>query len=143
MKIFIDTNILLDVLIRREGFYENSAIVWSMVEKDLVKGYISAISVNNVYYIIKKQKGTSEAEKLVDKILKDFKIIPLTFEILKLARTIKEKDFEDIIQYFSALQTGCDFIVTRNKKDFLKKKIEVVEPGEFIEKFDDMQGRIE
>lgn len=143
MKIFIDTNILLDVLTGREPFYKNSAIIWSMVEKDLVKGYISAISVNNVYYIVKKQKGKNEAEKLVDKILKDFKIIPLTYEILKFARTMKGKDFEDIIQYFSALQTGCEFIITRNKKDFPKKKLEVVEPGEFIEKFDDMQERIE
>jgi predicted nucleic acid-binding protein len=107
MKIFIDTNILFDVLTEREPFYENSAIIWSMVEKDIVKGYIFAISVNNIYYIIKKQKGTREAEKLIDKILKDFKVISLTFEILKLARTINEKDFEDIIQYFSALQTGC------------------------------------
>lgn len=139
MKIFIDTNILLDVLTGREPFYENSAIIWSMVEKDLIKGYISAISVNNIYYIVKKQLGKSEAEKLIDKILKDFKVTSLTFEILKLARTMKEKDFEDVIQYFSALQTGCDFIVTRNKKDFPQKEIEIIEPGEFIEKFDEMQ----
>jgi predicted nucleic acid-binding protein len=141
MKAFIDTNILLDVLTGREPFYENSAIIWSLVEKELVKGHISAISVNNVYYIVKKQKGQSEAEKVVDKILKDFKVIPLTYEILKLARTIKEKDFEDIIQYFSALQTGCDFIITRNKKDFPKKRLEIVDPVEFIEKFDEMQAK--
>lgn len=114
MKIFIDTNTLLDVLTGREPFYENSAIIWSMVEKGLLKGYISAISVNNIYYIVKKQIGKSEAEKLVDKILKDFKVISLTFEILKLARTMKEKDFP-------------------------QKKLEIVEPGEFIEKFDEMQ----
>jgi predicted nucleic acid-binding protein len=56
MKIFIDTNVLLDVLIEREPFYKDSAVVWTMVEKNLVKGYISAISVNNIYYISKKMK---------------------------------------------------------------------------------------
>lgn len=143
MKIFIDTNILLDVLTGREPFYKNSAIIWSMVEKEIVKGYISAISVNNVYYIVKKLKGRIEAEKVVDKILKDFKVISLTYEILKLARTMKERDFEDIIQYFSALQVGCDFIITRNKKDFPRKEIEIVDPGEFIEKFDEILGETE
>jgi predicted nucleic acid-binding protein len=79
MKIFIDTNVLLDVLIEREPFYKDSAVVWTMVEKNLVKGYISAISVNNIYYISKKMKGKSEAEQLIDKVLKDFKIISLTY----------------------------------------------------------------
>lgn len=138
MKIFVDTNVLLDVLIEREPFYKDSAVVWTMVEKKLVKGYISAISVNNIYYISKKMKGKSEAEQLMDKVLKDFKIISLTYEIIKLSRTISGKDFEDVIQYFSALQKGCDFIVTRNKKDFPQKEIEVLEPAEFIKKFDNM-----
>lgn len=139
MKVFLDTNVLIDVLTKREPFYSNSAKIWTMVEKNLVKGYISAISVNNIYYIIKKLKGKNEAEQIVDKIIKDFKIISLTYEILKLSRTINKKDFEDIIQYFSALQKGCEFIITRDIKDFPKKEIKVIEPSEFIEKFENIQ----
>jgi len=122
MKIFIDTNILLDVLTAREPFYENSAVIWSLAEKRQAKGYISAISVNNIYYITKKMIGMDEAESIVDKVLNDFTVLPLTFEVLKLARTISKKDFEDIIQYFSAIQIGCDYIVTRNKRTSPKKK---------------------
>lgn len=142
MKIFVDTNILLDVLTEREPFHKDSAIIWTLVEKNLVKGYISAISVNNIYYISKKMKGKATAEKLVDQIMKNFRIISLTYEILKLSRTLSGKDFEDVIQYFSALQKGCDFIITRNKGDFPQKEIEVVEPVEFIEKYNNMQKDI-
>lgn len=141
MRIFIDTNILLDVLTEREPFYKNSAVIWSLVEKGFVKGYISAISINNIYYITRKLKGKSGAEQIVDKVLKDFKIISLTYEILKLSRTIDKKDFEDVIQYFSALQKGCDYIITRNKKDFPQKEIEVIEPADFIKTFEDIQTK--
>lgn len=133
MKVLIDTNILLDVLTDREPFYENSAVVWSLSEKNIIEGFISAISVNNVYYITKKLNDEKTAGSLVDKILKDFKIISLTHEILKLART-KKGDYEDLIQYFSALQNGCDYLTTRNLKDFPKKGIEIIEPSSLIKK---------
>lgn len=132
MKVLIDTNVLLDVLTVREPFYKNSAIVWSMVEEGLIKGYISAISVNNIYYIAKKLRGVDEAEEIVDKVIRDFNIISLTREILKFSRTISKKDFEDLIQYFSAIHIGCDCIITRNKKDFPNDKMNVMEPAEFI-----------
>ncbi len=74
-KIFVDTNVLLDVLTKREPFYENSAMIWSLVEEGIVEGYISAISVNNVLYISKKLHDLEYAQGLVDKILKDFQII--------------------------------------------------------------------
>jgi predicted nucleic acid-binding protein len=138
MKVLIDTNVLLDVLTKREPFYKDSAVIWTMVDKNLVKGYISAISVNNIYYITRKLKGISEAERIVDKVIKDFRIISLTYEILKLSRTISKKDFEDVIQYFSAIQQGCDFIVTRDTKDFPQKNIKVIEPAEFIKKFENI-----
>jgi predicted nucleic acid-binding protein len=111
-----------------------------MVDKNLIKGYISAISINNIYYITRKQKGRSEAERIVDKVLKDFKIISLTYEILKLSRTVDKKDFEDVIQYFSALQKGCEYIITRNTKDFLQKEIKVIKPADFIKEFESMNG---
>ncbi len=84
MKIFFDTNILLDVLLEREPFYEQAAILWSLVEKEKLTGYISAISVNNIFYISRKYKGQENAEKIIDIILEIFTVIPLDYEILKL-----------------------------------------------------------
>jgi predicted nucleic acid-binding protein len=133
MKVLIDTNVLLDVLTKREPFYNDSAIVWSLAEENIIEGYISAISVNNTYYLSKKLSDKKTANSLVDKILKDFRIIALTYDILKLART-KTGDYEDLIQYFSAFQKGCEYIITRDPKGFPKKGIKIVEPSDFIKK---------
>ena len=135
MKIFVDTNILLDVLTKREPFYKNSAVIWSLVEDGIVEGYISAISVNNVFYISKKLSDLEHAQGLVDKILKDFQIIELNYEILKLSRTISDRDYEDLIQYFSAIKSGSKYLITRNKNDFPETGIEILEPAEFFQTF--------
>ena len=135
MKIFVDTNILLDVLTKREPFYKNSAVIWSLVEDGIVEGYISAISVNNVFYISKKLRDLEHAQGLVDKILKDFQIIALNYEILKLSSTISDRDYEDLIQYFSAIRSGSKYLITRNKNDFAETGIEILKPAEFLQTF--------
>ena len=135
MKIFVDTNILLDVLTKRELFYGNSAVIWSLVEEGIVEGYISAISANNLFYISKKLRDIEYAQELVDKILKDFQIIELNYEILKLSRTISDRDYEDLIQYFSAIKSGSRYLITRNKDDFPGTGIEILEPAEFLQIF--------
>lgn len=135
MKIFVDTNILLDVLTRREPFYEHSAIIWSLVEERIVEGYISAISVNNVFYISKKLKGLEYAQKLVDKLLKDFHIVAVDYEVLKLSRTIAGRDYEDLIQYFSAIKSESLYLITRNTKDFPETGMEILAPQAFLDLF--------
>ena len=134
MKILIDTNVILDVLIKREPYYLDSARVWTLTRGKTIEGYLSAISVNNLYYIVNKLKGHKTAASLVDHILEDYEIISLTKNILKQARTIEKKDFEDLIQYFSALQEGCDFLVTRNKKDFPSGGVKVISPQEILKR---------
>lgn len=132
MKVLIDTNILLDVLMKREPHYLTAAKVWTLTKEGLVQGYISAISVNNLYYIVKKMKGQGVAEEFVDDILNDFEVVPLSKDILRQARTIKKLDYEDLIQYFSAIHSGCDSIITRNKKDFPVIGIKLFSPDEFL-----------
>lgn len=133
MKILVDTNVILDVLIKREPFYIDSAKVWTYVSEELTEGYISAISVNNLYYIVKRLKSLEIAEEFVDQLLNDFNIIELTKDILKQARTIPDLDYEDLIQYFSAVHRGCDIIITRNKKDFPAIGLKILTPKEFID----------
>ena len=132
MKILIDTNVILDVLIQREPFYIDSAKVWTLAEEEIVRGCISAITVNNLYYIIKKLIGLKQANSFVDQILDNFEVIALTGDILKQARTLPKKDYEDLIQYFSAIHEGCDGIVTRNKKDFPSIGIKLLSPPELL-----------
>ena len=135
MKILVDTDVMFDTLTKREPFYKDSAIVWSWASEGLVEGYISAISVNNIFYIVRKLNGLEYAQRLVDRILEDFEIISLTKDILKQARTIDSGDYEDLIQYFSALHEGCEIIVTRNKRDFPQIGLKLMTPKEFIDYF--------
>lgn len=132
MKIFVDTNVILDTLVKREPFYLDAAKVWTLVTDRLLEGYLSAISINNLYYIIKRLKDQATAELFVDQILDDFRIVALTKEILKQARTMRKKDFEDLIQYFSAVHEGCDLLVTHNKKDFPTLGIRIISPTELL-----------
>ncbi len=134
MKTFIDTNILLDVVVKRIPHYTYSSYIWDFIKKDLIQGYISAITINNLYYILRKITGNNLAGKFIDEILEDFTIVSLTKDILIQARMIKNKDYEDAIQYFSAINAGCGFLITRNKKDFLSAGLNIVSPKEFIKK---------
>ena len=113
MKILIDTNVIMDVLVKREHFYVDSARVWTLIRRKFIAGYLSAISINNLYYIVNKLQGQKIVESFVDQTL---------------------KDFEDLIQYFSALHEGCDFLVTRNKKDFPSIGIKIISPGELLKR---------
>jgi len=132
MKIFIDTNIILDVLTKRAPYYIFSAKIWTLIKEKILQGYISAITINNFYYIIKKIRNQNIAGELIDEILEDFEIISLTKEILKQSRTIINKDYEDSIQYFSAISANCQFLVTRNKKDFISIGIQILSPLELL-----------
>lgn len=132
MKILVDTNIILDALLQREPFYADSAKVWSQVNEDLIEGYISAITVNNLYYIVTRLKNSKLAGDFVDQILDDFAVVNLTTDILKQARTIPELDYEDMIQYFSAIHQGCEILVTRNKADFPDVGLKVIGPSDLL-----------
>ena len=134
MKILVDTNSLFDVLTQRRPFFQDSARVWSLIQTGLLEGYLSAISVNNLYYIIRKLRDRKTAESFIDDLLRDFEIVSLTKNILKQARTIVGKDFEDAIQYFSAIQEGCEILLTRNKRDFPSVGLQVLTPHEFLER---------
>ena len=132
MKIFLDTNVILDVLTKRESFYINSAKVLTLVNEKIVSGYISSITVNNIYYILRKLKDKDTAKNFITEILESFEIIPLTKDILTQANKISTRDFEDGIQFFSALGCGCDFLITKNDKDYPSLGIKIMTPAEFI-----------
>ncbi len=132
MKILLDTNVIFDVLTKRDPFYIDSARVWTFIKEEFIEGCISAITIPNLYYIINKLKGNIVARAFVDEVLEDFQIISLTKDILRQASTVTRKDFEDLIQYFSAIHEGCECIITRNKKDFPSAGIKLMTPSELL-----------
>lgn len=132
MKLFLDTNIMLDFLGERKPFYIPAARIATLADKRKLKIIVSALSFATVSYFLTKYEGL---KKTKDKLRK-FKIIS---GICELDELIIEKglnsdfpDFEDSLQYFSALRTECDIIITRNGKDFKKSQIAVMTPVEFL-----------
>ena len=132
INILLDTNIILDLLAAREPFYAEAAELFSLADKKLIKLSVSALSLANIHYILSKFTNDQEARK----ILRNFKVIvsvlPLDEKIVDLALNSDFKDFEDSIQYFTAIENAQKLIVTRNKSDFKHSKIPIMTAGEFI-----------
>jgi len=130
--VFLDTNILLDVFGQTRSHYKDGMAVFSLVETNKITGGISAISFNNVFYILNKADNAETARKAL-LIMRDlFFTVPLDDHIINMAIDSDFSDFEDAIQYFSAVRCDADCIVTRNKKDFKRSEVPVLSPEEFL-----------
>lgn len=132
MRIFLDTNILLDVLLDRKPFCEASSKLWRLAECGRLEAAISAISFNNVFYIVRKYAGKEAAQRTVEVMNGNFSVFPLTRDIISRAIAAKLPDFEDSIQFFSAVACEADYIITRNARDFPQESIPVLSPASFL-----------
>lgn len=132
MKIFVDTNVLLDVFQERRPHYDGSVSVWDMAERGQLSGFISAISFNNIYYIVSRFRDKKHASRAIKLLRGTFSPVPLDEQILNQAIDSKTDDLEDAIQFFSAVRVSANFIITRNNKDFPKSSIPVLTPEEFL-----------
>ena len=130
--IFVDTNILLDVLLHREEFMRPAAAIWEACEIKKSTGFVSAISVNNIHYVCAKYLGRQKALEAVRLVLAIFEVVSLDEKILRLSADSPGKDFEDAVQLYSALQAGTFCIVTRNVRDFPSGFTRVLSPEEFF-----------
>jgi predicted nucleic acid-binding protein len=132
INILLDTNIVIDLLASREPFYTEAAELFSLADKKTIKLSVSALSLANTHCIVSKFTNDQEARK----ILRNFKVIvivlPLDDKIVDLALNSDFKDFEDAIQYFTAIENDQKLIVTKNKSDFKDSKIPVMTAGEFL-----------
>jgi len=136
MKIPVDTNVLLDVLAKREPYYENSAMIWSLAESGRIDAYISSISFNNIFYIVRKLEDAEKAFQAMMFLRDVFKPVAPDAQIINQAIDTKMEDFEDAIQYVSATRAQVDFLVTRNPDDFHHGSIPVCTPAEFLALFE-------
>lgn len=131
-KLFIDTNVMLDLLGEREPFYESIAKIATIADKGKVKLIVSALSYPTVFYLLSKFEDNS----VVKEKLRKFKVISetsdLTDRIIDKALSSKFSDFEDALQYYCALKMDCNLLITRNVKDFKESDIPVMTPDEYL-----------
>jgi len=132
MKVLIDSNVVLDILLKNTGLYTGSMAVFAHAEKNLINGYISASAVTDIFYISKKRHGKEIALKSIKKILQVFQPATVTGDDIFKALDLDWSDFEDAVQYVVGESFALDYIVTRNISDFSKGKIPAVTPEHFI-----------
>ena len=131
-KVFVDTNIVLDLLQKREGFYEAAQQLFTLADAEQVEIYVSALTIANTHYILVKHLKM-ETRKVLLKFKALVKVLPTNDRILSLSLASNFIDFEDAIQYYTALENNIGLIVTRNKKDFIYSSIPVLTAKEYLD----------
>ena len=134
MKLLIDTNIVLDVLCNRKGLVEDSSKVFKLCETKKLDGYLSAISVPNIAYILRKELSVEKLKSIIVKLNIIFSIIELKTNDLIFATDLDFKDYEDALQSICAKRIKADFIITRNTKDFKNSPVKAITPEQLLEK---------
>lgn len=134
-RVLIDTNIVIDLLSRRKEFYDEAADLFSRADRKELVLAISSLTFANTNYILTKLKSAKEAREILRKFKVLVEILSLDDKITQLALSDDDfPDFEDGLQYYSAVENQIDIIITRNKKDFKNSKIPVLTAKEFLVK---------
>ena len=141
MRVLLDTNVLLDVLARREPFYEAAARIWSLAEHNQIEAFVSAISFNNVYYIVRKAAGKEKADQALCALRDLFTPVPLDARLINQSIDAPIDDFEDGVQYHSASRMEADCLVTRDPDGFPAIGVPILSPREFLAIWDTRQDR--
>jgi predicted nucleic acid-binding protein len=133
-NVFVDTNIVIDLLQKRDEFYKEAQELFTLADRKKVKLYISALTFANTYYILSRFYSSDEAKKILSKFKVLVEVLPTTDKIIELALASDFKDFEDAIQFYTALESSLEAIITRNKKDFKNNLIPVFSAKEYLNK---------
>ncbi len=133
-KIFVDTNIVIDLLSRREPFFEEAAELFSLADKKQIELAVSSLTIANTSYVLLRQMDSNKAKSVLRKLRLIFKVLPLDDKIIGLALNDETfSDFEDGLQYFTAIEDEQELIITRNLKDFKNSKLPTMTAKQFIE----------
>lgn len=133
MKLFVDTNILMDVFAERVPFYTDASRIWTLAEQGRVDGLVSAVSFTTVYDLVDRWVNADSAREAVVLLRDALTAVACDAKVINHAIDAALPDFEDAVQYFCALHAGAECILTRNVRDFPgQPEIPVLSPREFL-----------
>ena len=132
VKVFVDSDIVLDLLAKREPFYQPAAALFSKAEKGEVEIYLSPLIFSNLFYILRKTTTRPKAGETLKKLRSLIHILPIDDKIIDQALYSEFPDLEDAIQYFTALDNNIPILITRNKRDYKLSAISVNTAAEFL-----------
>jgi predicted nucleic acid-binding protein len=133
VKILLDTNIIIDNALEREPFWNASEQVLLLIEQGKIAGYISASTFSDLYYIIRKARGRDWTLSYLNQLITFCQIATVNQAVITMAFTTNFKDFEDAIQYSTAVVNQLDAIITRNPQDFPVVTPRILTPDQLIE----------
>ena len=131
MKILIDTNVALDILLHRQD-YTNAEVVYSLAESNQISCYISASAITDIFFLSKNDLGKKPAKEALKTLLSVYKPASVTDSHIYQALDMDWDDFEDSVQYTVGESFSADYIVTRNTKDYSSGSIPAVTPEDFL-----------
>ncbi|SMO50722.1 type II toxin-antitoxin system VapC family toxin [Gracilimonas mengyeensis] len=135
-KLLLDVNVCLDVLLDRKPFVSHSGKIFELGEEGKVALFISGLSFDTLFYVMRPQMGAKKSTDLLKLMLKHIAVAPVNQSVVSKALNANWKDLEDALQYYAALEQGCDFLISRNHTDFKTReldKIKVLPPIQFLE----------
>lgn len=134
MKVWIDTNVILDVLCDRKNFSEASGNVWKQCEVHNIEGYVSSLSILNIAYIMRKELTQEKISDIIRQLSMIFRVVDLKADDITKAMDLPFSDYEDAVQSVGAARIKAEYIVTRNIKDYRNSKIPVIKPAELLKR---------
>lgn len=132
MNVFLDTNVVIDFMGEREGFFDDAAAIFAMIEDRRITATVSALIIVNCAYILKKAFNSDIMHEKVETLCQMLHVTPIDRSQLMNAVQLKPYDYEDAVQYLSALHYRPDVIITRDKRGFSDYDILVMTPAEFV-----------
>jgi predicted nucleic acid-binding protein len=133
VTVLLDTNIIVDVALERQPHFEASQQVLLLVEQGQIEGYISASTFGDLYYIIRRSRGREWTTDFIDWLVTYCQIATVNEAVIRMALTSNFRDFEDAIQYSTAVVNQLDAIVTRNPQDFPVTTPRIMIPNQLIQ----------
>lgn len=132
MRVLLDTNVLLDVLLKRDPWVTESSAVWQAHDEGQIVGHVMACAIADIFYIARRLTALETARMAVRICLEAFEICAVDRQALEQAWALPESDFEDNLQIACASLAGLDAIVTRDKKGFKAAEVPVLTPAELL-----------
>lgn len=129
--LYVDTDVVLDVLARRDPFYNAAAALFSKAETGNVTLCVSSLTFSNLFYILRKQLSARTAQEVLRTFKQLVTVVAVDDAIVEQALDGGFTDFEDALQYYAALSVGCTVLITRNVRHYRKAAIRVVTAEEY------------
>ena len=132
IKALIDLNIILDVLQKRQPFYDASARLLAAVEMGKLEGWLAAHSITTLFYLVAKVQSPQQAKVVITELLQFLSVAQVDQTTVEQALNLPYPDFEDAVQMMAAVQSGVQYLVTRNPQDYKEGPLTVIQPAELL-----------